>query len=121
MAQAAQRSNNAKAKEKPLVQVEAENKLAALLQLQESGELPGLDTAISSLRDQIAALATPVVGPDWQGLTELVAGGLDSSTDEELRVICLEFFERIVFQGNPETLSFELRGASSSDAEDSGL
>ena len=31
MAQAAQQANNAKAREKPLVQVEAENKLAALL------------------------------------------------------------------------------------------
>ena len=37
MAREAQRANNAKAKEKSAVQVEAENKLAALLQLQESG------------------------------------------------------------------------------------
>ena len=117
MAQAAQRANNAKAKEKPLVQVEAENKLAALLQLEESG-VPELGTAISSLRDQIAALATPAVGPDWKGLSELVAGGLDSATDEELRVIFLEFFERIRFEGNPEALGFELRGLTGGDTED---
>lgn len=120
MAQAAQRANNAKARQKPLVQVEAENKLAALLQLQESGDLPGLDTAISSLRDQVAALAAPVVGPNWEGLSELVAGGLDSATDEELRVIFLEFFERIRFEGNPQTLSFEFRGLPSSNPKDSG-
>lgn len=117
MAQEAQRANNAKAKEKPLVQVEAENKLAALLQLEESG-VPELGRSIDSLRDQIAALAAPVVGPDWQGLSELVAAGLDEASDEELRVICLEFFDRIVFQGNPKSLGFKLRGLPSSDAED---
>ena len=120
MAQEARQANNAKGKEKSAVQVEAENKLAALLQLQESGELPGLDTAISSLRDQIAALSAPVVGPDWEGLAELVAGGLDSASDEELRVIFLEFFERISFEGNPKAVSFHLRGATGSDAEDGG-
>ena len=98
MAQAARQANNAKGSEKSLVQVEAENKLAALLQLKESG-VPSLDTSIDSLRDQIAALSAPVVGPDWEGLAELVAGGLDSATDEELRVIFLEFFERISFEG----------------------
>ena len=121
MAQAARRANNAKAKEKPLVQVEAENKLAALLQLQESGDLPGLDTAISSLRDQVAALAAPVVGPDWEGLAELVAGGLDSATDEELRVIFLEFFECISFEGNPRSVGFKLRGLTGGDTEDGSL
>ena len=119
MAQAARQANNAKGSEKSLVQVEAENKLAALLQLEESG-VPELGRSIDSLRDQIAALAAPVVGPDWQGLSELVAGGLDSATDEELRVICLEFFDRIVFQGNPRTVEFERRGLPSSDAEDGG-
>ena len=119
MAQAAQQANNAKASEKTLVQVEVENKLAALLQLQESG-VQSLGTSIETLRDQIAALAAPVAGPDWQGLAELVAGGLDSASDEELRVIFLEFFERIRFEGNPKTVSFELRGLPSSDTEDGG-
>ena len=121
MAQAARQANNAKARQKPLVQVEAENKLAALLQLQESGDLPGLDTAISSLRDQVAALAAPVVGPDWVGLTELIAGGLDGASDEELRVLFLEFFERIRFEGNPDALGFELRGLTGGDTEDGSL
>ena len=121
MAQAARQANNAKARQKPLVQVEAENKLAALLQLQESGDLPGLDTAISSLRDQVAALAAPSVGPDWEGLTELVAGGLDSATDEELRVIFLEFFECISFEGNPRAVGFKLRGLTGGDTEDGSL
>ena len=120
MAQAAQQANNAKASEKTLVQVEAENKLAALLQLQESG-VPELGRSIDSLRDQIAALAAPVAGPDWQGLAELVAGGLDSASDEELRAVFLEFFERIRFEGNPKTVGFELRGLTGGDTEDGSL
>lgn len=119
MALEAQQANNAKGSEKSLVQVEAESKLAALLQLQESG-VPELGKSIDSLRDQIAALAIPAVGPDWEGLSELVAGGLDSASDEELRVIFLEFFERIRFEGNPKAVSFELRGLPGSDAEDGG-
>ena len=119
MALEAQQANNAKGSEKSLVQVEAESKLAALLQLQESG-VPELGKSIDSLRDQIAALAIPAVGPDWEGLSELVAGGLDSASDEELRVIFLEFFERIRFEGNPKAVSFKLRGLPGSDAEDGG-
>ena len=119
MALEAQQANNAKGSQKSLVQVEAENKLAALMQLQESG-VPELGKSIDSLRDQIAALAAPKVGPDWEGLTELVAGGLDRASDEELRVIFLEFFERIRFEGNPKAVSFELRGLSSGDAKDGG-
>ena len=119
MAREAQQANNAKVKEKPLVQVEAENKLAQLLALQDSG-VPELDTSIETLRDQIAALSAPVVGPDWEGLAELVAGGLDTASDEELRVIFLEFFERISFEGNPKAVSFHLRGATGGDAKDGG-
>ena len=120
MALAAQQANNAKVREKSLEQVEAENKLAALMQLQESG-VPSLDTSINSLRDQIAGFAAPVVGPNWEGLAQLIADGLDDATDEELRVIFLEFFDRIVFQGNPKTLGFELRGASGTNTEESGF
>tara|TARA_A200000159_G_scaffold68719_4_gene63688 strand:+ start:3204 stop:4499 length:1296 start_codon:yes stop_codon:yes gene_type:complete len=117
MAREARQANNAKAKQKPLVQVEAESKLAQLLALQESGVLE-LETSIETLRNQIAALAAPVVGPDWEGLTELIAGGLDTASDEELRVIFLEFFERIVFEGNPKTVGFELRGAAGGNTKD---
>lgn len=117
MAREARQANNAKAKQKPLVQVEAESKLAQLLALQDSG-VPELETSIETLRNQIAALAAPVVGPDWEGLTELIAGGLDTASDEELRVIFLEFFERIVFEGNPKTVGFELRGAAGGNTKD---
>ena len=117
MAREARQANNAKAKQKPLVQVEAVSKLAQLLALQESGVLE-LETSIETLRNQIAALAAPVVGPDWEGLTELIAGGLDTASDEELRVIFLEFFERIVFEGNPKTVGFELRGAAGGNTKD---
>ena len=122
MAREAQQSNNAKVKEKPLVQVEAESKLAALLELQGSG-VPELETAISTLRDQIAAFAAPVVGPDWEGLADLVAGGLDGASDEELRALFLEFFEQggIQFLGNPKTLAFKLRGLPGGDTENGSL
>jgi hypothetical protein len=54
-------------------------------------------------------------------LSELVAGGLDSATDEELRVIFLEFFERISFEGNPRAVGFKLRGLTGGDTEDGSL
>ena len=60
------------------------------------------------------------MGPDWVGLVDLVADGLDQASDEELRVIFLEFFKRISFEGNPKTIGFELRGAASGDAENGG-
>ena len=67
MAQEAQQANNAKTSEKTLVQVEAENKLAQLLALQDSG-VPELDTSIETLRSQIAALANPGgAGLGWIG------------------------------------------------------
>ena len=120
MAQEAQRANNAKARQKSLVQVEAESKLAQLIALQESG-VPELETSIETLRSQVAALANPPVGPDWAGLVDLVAAGLDEASDEELRVIFLEYFKRISFEGNPKTLGFELRGTPGSNPEDGGL
>ena len=63
MAQAARQANNAKGKEKSLVQVEAENKLAALLQLQESG-VP--NWVHQSIRSVIRSLLLP---PRWWGRT----------------------------------------------------
>ena len=76
MAQEARRANNAKAR-KSAVQVEAENKLAQLLQLQESG-VPELETSISSLRRSDCCFGEPRrLGRTGKGLAELVAGGLD--------------------------------------------
>ena len=49
-----------------------------------------------------------------------MAGGLDSASDEELRIIFLEFFERISFEGNPKAVAFHLRGTPGGDAEDGG-
>ena len=76
-----------------------------------------------TLRDQIAALATPAVGPDWEGLSELVAGGLDNATDEELRVIFLEFLSASGVRGEPEALRFDsgFHGFTGGDTEDGSL
>ena len=118
MALEAQQANNAKGSQKSLVQVEAENKLAALMQLHESG-CPNWVNQLT--RSVIRLLLCPPgagarlgrvggVGCRWSG----------QPTDEELRVIFLEFFECIRFDGNPRSLSFELRGSSNGDAKDGG-
>ena len=61
------------------MQVEAESKLAATKQLQESG-VPELDTSIETLRNQVAALGQARWGPDWEGLGAWIAGGLDDAS-----------------------------------------
>ena len=90
-------------REKPKEQVQAESKLATLEQLQASTDLPGLDTAISALRGEIAEFSAPAMGPDWGGLAELIAtpGVLDRFTDEQLRPLVLDYIAEIVYLGNP--------------------
>ena len=97
--------------EKSKEQVQAESKVAALLQLQESGDLPGLDKAISALRREIEAFATPVVGLDWTGLAELLAtpGVLDRFTDAELRPLLLEYVAQIIYTGTPSQVEIRVR------------
>ena len=96
------------------------NKIAQLKELQDSG-VADLGKSIDNLRTELALLSVTTAGPDWTGLCELIEGGLDDATDEELRPLFLEYLESIVFQGNPKTLTFKLRGASSSDVQDGGL
>ena len=57
-----------------------------------------LDKSIDNLRNQVGA-AVRGAGPDWTGLCELIEGGLDDATDEELRPLFLEFFESIASRG----------------------
>jgi len=101
-------------REKTKEQVQAESKLATLEQLRASSDLPGLDTAISALRDEIAAFAAPVVGPDWTGLGELLAtpGVLDAFTDAELRPLLLEYVAQIVYTGTPTEVEIRVRNGA---------
>ena len=78
------------------------NKIAQLKELQDSG-VADLGKSIDNLRTELALLSVTTAGPDWTGLCELIEGGLDDATDEELRPLFLEYLESIVFQGNPKS------------------
>ena len=79
---------------------------------------PSLDTALSELKGKIAALQTPTVGPNWEGLAELVASGLSDATDKELRALVLEYIESITYEGTPAAVNIKLRGTPGSNTKD---
>lgn len=110
MQEEVERSTETMGREKTTEQVQAESKVAALLQLQESG-VPGLETALTALREEIAVFAAPVVGPDWSGLAELLAtpGVLDAFTDAELRPLLLEYVAQIIYTGTPAEVQIRIR------------
>ena len=96
--------------EDPPELIEARSSLAALMQMQESGVV-SLGKAISDLRRKIDAMTAPVVGPDWRGLSELLAvpGVLDAFTDAELRPLVLDYIAEIVYLGNPGEVEIRVR------------
>ena len=81
------------------------------MQLRDSSDLPGLDRAISALRNEIAALSVPTVGPDWTGLAELLAvpGLMEGFPDAKLRGFLLDYVEQILYVGNPTEVEIRLR------------
>ena len=111
MQEAIERSSVTKDLEESPELVQAKSRVAALEQLRDSTDLPGLDTAISALRNEIAALRMPTVGPDWTGLAELVAvpNLLEGFPDSELRPFLLEYVQEIVYVGNPAEVQIRLR------------
>ena len=110
MQEAVELSTVATDREKSKEQVQAESKVAQLEALRRSG-VPGLETALSALRNEIAAMAVPVEGPDWTGLAELLAtpGVLDGFTDAELRPLLLEFVDQILYTGTPTEVDIRVR------------
>ena len=100
-------------RQKTTAQVQAEGRLAMLLQMQESG-VPELEKAISNLRNELAIMNRPMVGPDWTGLAELIAtpGVLDSFTDKQLRPLVLEYVTQIFYVGNPREVEIRIREGS---------
>ena len=110
MQEEVERSTETMDREKSTEQVQAESKVAALLQLQASG-VPGLETALAALREEIEVFAAPVVGPDWSGLAELLAtpGVLDAFTDAELRPLLLEYVAQIIYTGTPTEVEIRIR------------
>ena len=109
MALAAQQASNAMASEKTSEQVEATRKLLLLEELQASG-VPGLDTSIEILREQLVP-ASPATSPDWQWLADAIAaaGVLERFSDKQLRPLLLEFVESITYLGNPREVKVMVR------------
>ena len=120
MQEVVQQANNATDREESAEHIALKARIAQLEELKESGSFAELERSIEALRDELTALDMPVGMPDWKGLGQLLIGGLDDATDEELRVTCLEFFERITYEGTPTAVSLKFRGLSSGDAEDGG-
>ena len=119
-AQEALQSSSAMERQTTSEQVALQSKIAQLEELQDSG-VADLGRSLDNLRRELAMLSVTVAGPDWSGLCELIEGGLDDATDEELRPLFLEYLQSIVFEGNPSALTFKLRGATSSNVEDGGF
>ena len=105
-----ERSTATMDREKSKEQVQAESKVAQLEALRDSG-VPGLETALRALRDEIEALSTPTVGPNWTGLAELLAapGVLDRFSDAELRPLLLEYVAQINYTGIPSQVEIRVR------------
>ena len=110
MQEAIEQSTETTGDEKSMEQIQAESKVAQLEALRESG-VPGLETALSALRNEIAALVVPTVGPDWTGLAELLAvpGLMEGFPDAKLRPLLLEYVKQIVYVGNPTEVKIRLR------------
>jgi len=110
MQEEVERSTATMDREKTKEQVQAESKVAQLEALRDSG-VPGLDTALSALRKEIAVIAAPVASPDWTGLAELLAtpGLLERFTDAQLRPLVMEYVAEILYIGNPAQVNIRIR------------
>nr|BAR36014.1 putative integrase [uncultured Mediterranean phage uvMED] len=89
-------------------------RIAQLEALRASG-VPELDRSLETLNAELLAMQTPVIGPDWTGLAELVRVGLPDATDEELRPIVLEYVAQILYTGTPTEVSIRLRESPGSN------
>ena len=92
-----------------------QQQLDQLRALLEQG-VPGLEESIERLE---AMLIVPPAasGPDWHGLAEVFmrSGALDAATDEELRVLALEYIAEIVYIGDPSRVEIRVRQGPSGD------
>ena len=73
--------------------------------------LPGVEALIDNLQQQLAAMTVHPVGPRLDLLSDLFADPqtLELATDQELRLIVLEFVASIIWQGGLESLAITLR------------
>ncbi len=102
----------------PAVNAETEQRqqqLDQLRALQDQG-VAGLGESIERL-EAMLTVAPPASGPDWRGLAEVFmrSGALEAATDEELRVLALEYVAEIVYVGDPGRVEIRVRQGPSCD------
>ena len=119
MQEVVQQASAATDREESAEHIALKARIAQLEELKASG-VPELERSIEALRDELTALDMPVGLPDWEGLGQLLIGGLDDATDEELRALVLEYVESITYEGTPTAVRLKLRGLPSGDAKDGG-
>ena len=92
-----------------------QRQLDQLRALQEQG-VPGLEGSIERL-EAMLILPPPASGPNWRGLAGVFmrSGALDAATDEELRVLALEYIAEIVYIGDPNRVEIRVRQSPSGD------
>lgn len=95
---------------------QAQQHLEQLLNMQAAG-VPGLEQAIADLEASLIPTPPPS-GPDWRTLAELFSlpGAFDAATDEELRVLALEYIAEILYTGNRGHVEITVRQGPSCDA-----
>ena len=96
--------------QEPPETIELRAQLHQLEALDRSG-VAGLAPALTDLRERLSALQQVTSGPRYDGLADLFAapGTLELATDEELRLIVVEFVAGIRFMGNPRRVEITLR------------
>lgn len=97
-------------------QQQRQQQLEQLRALQDQG-VPGLEDSIERLERSLV-MPPPESGPDWQGLAALLSrfGPIDRGSDEELRVLALEYVAEIVYIGDPSRVEIRVRQGTSGDA-----
>ena len=72
--------------------------------------VPGLEPTIEALRLELLA-PPPVASANWAGFQGLLSrpGALEAASDDELRVIVLEFVDQILYVGDANRVKIRLR------------
>ena len=99
-------------------QLELQSQLEGLLDLQARG-VPGLDTALSNLRAQLAAEPAVNAPTRWSDFLVLIQapGLLEASSDDDLRAVFLELVEEVAYVGRIDSVRVTLRDAVGDDAQ----
>ena len=96
-------------------QQQRQQQLEQLRALQDQG-VAGLEDSIERLESSLV-MPPPASGPDWPALAALfsTAGVLNAGSDEELRVLALEYIAEIVYVGDTSQVEVRVRQGASGD------